>query len=103
MKRIRLLAIPLLAVLMGIALLLPMSAGAASTQSKATTARQSGALSQTITNNQTSYNGTPALFNGTLTITKFVKQGSQLVGLGTATGTFTNACRRGIKLSLPKT
>ncbi|HEX6480466.1 MAG TPA: hypothetical protein VF043_16640 [Ktedonobacteraceae bacterium] len=92
MKRIRFLTIPLLAVLMGIALLLPLSAGAASMHATntRTASAHTGALTQTVTNNATTYNGVPALFNGTLTITHFVKQGGQLLGLGTASGTITN-------------
>ena len=93
MKRIRFLAIPLLAVFMGVALLLPLSAGAASMHATNThtASAHTGALTQTVTNNATTYNGVPALFNGTLTITHFVKQGGQLLGLGTASGTITNA------------
>jgi hypothetical protein len=78
---------------MGVALLLPVSAGAASmhTASTHTVNAHTGALTQTVSNNAITFNGVPALFNGTVTITHFVKQGGQLVGLGTANGTFTNA------------
>ena len=93
MKRIRFLSIPLLAVLMGIALLLPLSAGAASmhTASPHTASQRTGALTQTVTNDPATVNGVTGLFNGTVTITKFVKQGGQLLGLGTVSGTITNA------------
>lgn len=93
MKRIRFLSIPLLAVFMGIALLLPVSAGAASmhTASSLASSQQTGALTQTVTNDPATVNGVSGLFNGTVTITKFVKQGGQLLGQGTVSGTITNA------------
>src|SRR5215469_2036789 len=47
MKRIRFLAVPLLVVLMGIALLLPLSAGAASTHAPS---KHTGSLTQAVTN-----------------------------------------------------
>lgn len=89
MKRIRLLTIPLLAVLMGLALLLPLSANAATKQSQ--TPAATGALVQTVTNNPATVNGVAGVFNGTVTITQFVNQGGQLVGIGTVTGAVTNA------------
>lgn len=50
-----------------------------------------GTLTQTVTNDPATVNGVAGLFNGTVPITHFVKQGGQLPGLGTASGTFTNA------------
>ena len=93
MKRIRFLTIPLLAVLMGVALLLPVSAGAASmhTASTHTASAHTGALTQTVTNDPATVNGVSGLFNGTVTITHFVKQGGQLLGVGTVSGTITTA------------
>jgi hypothetical protein len=75
--------------MLGFALLLPLTANAASTQSQAPAA--SGTLVQTITNDPTTVNGVAGVFNGTVTITQFVNQAGQLVGIGTVTGTVTNA------------
>jgi hypothetical protein len=84
MKRVRLLAIPLFAILMGIALLLPLSAGAA------TASKTSGTLTQQVsgTTSGTVPHGT---FSGALTMTKFVSKHGQLYAVGTLSGTATNA------------
>jgi len=83
MKRVRLLAIPLFAILLGVALLFPLSAGAA------TTSKPSGTLTQQVsgTTGGTVPQGT---FTGALTITRFVKQHGTLYAVGTLTGTATN-------------
>jgi hypothetical protein len=53
--------------------------------------QQTGALTQTVTNDPATVNGVAGVFNGTVTITQFVKQGDQLLGLGTVSGTITGA------------
>jgi hypothetical protein len=83
MHKVRLLAILLLAVLLGVAFLLPLSTRAASSQT--TSARSSGTLTAPVTGTFT--NGT---FSGTLTVTKFVKQNGTLNAVGTLSGTLTN-------------
>jgi hypothetical protein len=93
-KRIRFLVIPLLAVFMGIALLLPLSAGAAAT---ATT--RSGSYTQTVTNDPATVNGVSGVFNGALTITKFVTQNGQLMAVGTLSGTITTTTATGTTLA----
>jgi hypothetical protein len=74
-------------VLLGVAFLLPLSASAASSHTfttKAASAR-SGTLTAPVTG--TFSGGT---FNGTLTVTKFVKQNGTLNAIGTLTGTLTS-------------
>jgi hypothetical protein len=94
MKRVRLIALPLLAVLMGIALLLPLSAGGASSQTAASQASTTCSntatcpITGTVTNRAGHVYGT---FTGTLTITQFAAQNGQLVAQGTLSGTVTNA------------
>ena len=83
MKQIRFLAIPLFAVFMGIALLLPLSAAAASQAPKAS----SGTLTAPVTG--TLSNG--GAFNGTFTPTHFSGHHNTLNATGTLTGTLTNA------------
>jgi hypothetical protein len=88
MHKVRLLAILLLAVLLGVAFLLPLSTRAASSHtltSQTTSARSSGTLTAPVTGTFT--NGT---FSGTLTVTKFVKQNGTLNAVGTLSGTLTN-------------
>lgn len=89
MKRIRLLTIPLLAIFMGFALLLPLSVSAASIKSQATPASRT--LVQTVTNDPATVGGVAGVFNGTVTVTRFVEQQGRLVGLATVSGTITNA------------
>ena len=80
MKKARFMAIALVAAILSIALLMPLSAGASSRTSNAITQNVSGTVSGTVT-------GT---FSGVLTITKFVTQNGQLYGVGTLAGTVTN-------------
>jgi hypothetical protein len=89
MKRIRFLTIPLLAVLLGIAILLPLSAGAASTQPSTPSA------ASTVTN---TFKNIPVsghfkgggTFQGTLTVTQFVAQSGKVAAQGLLSGTLTN-------------
>src|SRR6266516_6859997 len=90
MKRVRLMAIPLLGVLMGIVLLLPLSAGAASSSTAASQASTTCSntatcpVTGTVTNRHGHAIGT---FTGTLTITQFAVQNGQIVAQGTLSGT----------------
>ena len=82
------LRIPLLAVLLGVAFLLPVSASAASSHTstlQTARARSSGTLTAPVTG--TSPGGT---FSGTLTVTKFVKLNHTLNAVGTLSGTLTS-------------
>ena len=89
MKRIRFLAIPLLAVLLGIAFLLPLSAGAASTQASAPSSAST--VTNTFTNVPVSghFKG-GGTFQGTLTVTQFVAQSGKVAAQGILNGTLTN-------------
>lgn len=77
MNRVRLLAIPLLAVLMGLAFLLPLSASAATRNTSAvqTSNASSNPLNKIPVQGTTSNGGT---FNGTLHVQKFAAQNGQL-------------------------
>ena len=83
MKRIQFLAIPLLAVLMGIALLLPLSAGAASAK-----AASSGTLTAPASGTIPSIGGT---FSGNFVPAHFSNQQGKLYVTGTLEGTLYNA------------
>ena len=95
MKRVHLVAIALFAVLMSIALLLPLSAIAAPSQP--TTARHTTSttadpfkgipVTGTVTNSGGQTVGT---FSGTLTVQKFAAQNGQLAALGTLSGKLIN-------------
>ena len=85
MKRIRFLAIPLLAVFMGIALLLPLSAAAATSHSASTS---NGTLTAPVTGTIPSIGGT---FSGNLTPKHFVGHNGSLSVVSTLTGTLTDA------------
>jgi hypothetical protein len=87
MHKVRLLAILLLAVLLGVAFLLPLSTRAASsyTLTSRTTSARSGTLTAPVTG--TFSGGT---FSGTLTVTKFVKKSGTLNAVGRLSGTLTN-------------
>ncbi len=94
MKRIHLLAIPLFAVLLGVALLLPLSAAGATSHtntanrtSTATNPFTSIPVSGTVTNRAGQTVGT---FSGTLNVTQFADQNNTLVALGTLSGTLKN-------------
>lgn len=91
MKRVRWLTIPLLAVLLGVALLLPLSVSAASSHtesSHATSASTNSFTNIPVTGTVAAIGGT---FNGTLNITRFAVQNGQLVAHGLLSGTLTNA------------
>jgi hypothetical protein len=84
MKRVRLLAIPLLVVLMGIAVFLPLSAGAQSVQS---VSNSNGTLTAPVTGTIPG-GGT---FTGNFVPSHFVGHSGALSVHGTLTGTLTNA------------
>lgn len=90
MKRVRWLTIPLLAVLMGIALLLPLSASAASshTESSHVTSATTNPLTNIPVTGTSAAGGT---FTGALSITRFAVQNGQLVANGLLSGTLTDA------------
>ncbi|GCE04696.1 hypothetical protein [Dictyobacter aurantiacus] len=83
MKRLSLVGGALLTALLACLFLAPFSASAHA-QANAT---QSGSVTQAVTG--TAANG--ATFNGAYTITHFVSQNGQLLGVGTLSGTLTNA------------
>lgn len=90
MKRVRWLTIPLLAVLMGIALLLPLSASAASSHTESS--HVTSATTNPLTNIPvTGTSATGGTFTGALSITRFAVQNGQLVANGLLSGTLTNA------------
>lgn len=84
MKRVRLLAIPLLVVLMGIAVFLPLSAGAQSVQA---VSNSNGTLTAPVSGTIPG-GGT---FTGNFVPTHFVGHNGALSVHGTLTGTLTNA------------
>lgn len=84
MKRVRLLTIPLLVVLMGIAVFLPLSAGAQSVQA---VSNSNGTLTAPVTGTIPG-GGT---FTGNFVPTHFVGHHNALSVHGTLTGTLTNA------------
>jgi len=90
MNRLRLLAIPLLTVLMGVAILLPLSVSAASSHTESSH-RTSASTNPFKNIRVTGTTATGATFNGLLTITKFVKQKRTLNAVGTVSGTLTSA------------
>lgn len=88
MKRVQFLAIPLLAVLLGLAFLLPLSALAATKEASAL--QTSNASSNPL--NKIAVTGTfpGGTFNGTLHIQEFAAQGTNLVASGKLSGTLTS-------------
>ena len=90
MNRIRLLAIPLLTVLMGVALLLPLSASAAtsSTESSHATSASANPLTSIPVAGTVANGGT---FTGILNVTSFAVQNGQVVANGLLSGTLKDA------------
>jgi hypothetical protein len=83
MKKLGYVAGALLGVFLGLFLLSPFSASAASTQAKATHHTLTAPLSGTASNGDT--------FSGTFTVEKFVARHGQLLAVGTITGTLKKA------------
>lgn len=90
MKKVRLGALALVAVLLSIALLVPVSAAAASSHASASTTTHSvtNRLTGLPVSGTTSAGGT---FKGVLNITSFAAQNTSLVAQGTLNGTVRNA------------
>lgn len=93
MKRVRLLAIPLLAVLLGIAFLLPLSASAATKDASAAHTSSAGGnplnnipISGTVSNTAGQTVGT---FTGTLHVQQFAAQNGGVVASGKLSGILT--------------
>ena len=88
MKRIRFLTIPLLAVLMGLAFLLPLSASAATKE--ASVAHTSNASANPLNNIPLSGTFPGGTFSGTLHVQQFAAQNGNLVASGRLSGTLTS-------------
>lgn len=88
MKRIRFLTIPLLAVLMGLAFLLPLSASAATKEASA--AHTSNASANPLVNIPVSGTFPGGTFSGTLHVQQFAAQNGNLVASGKLSGTLTS-------------
>lgn len=91
MKKVRFMGVALFVVLMSVALLLPISALAATSHAATPQAPSAKTHSLTVPVSGTTSGTVPGTFNGALTITKFVSQNGQLFAVGTLTGTVTNA------------
>jgi opacity protein-like surface antigen len=106
MKKVRLIAIALFVALLGIAIMLPVSAAAATAQPTATQANASGNPFNNVSVSGTFDGGT---FSGTLHVQQFAAQNGNLVAVGKLSGTLTNTAGnvigtvKNVKVALPTT